>query len=151
MTRILIRIPWIRIGLAPLDPDSDLDPLWGKKLDPDPHWNQCGSETLVSQKVVISFLILDFFDFCIDFYHRSGSKSGTGMYYGSSSAMASSCGSGSKTLYFFPISCSSSRRSSPPSVNHYFLNCVRFKNAFRLHAALVCSERFFHCFFRTMK
>ncbi len=74
---------------ALVDPYSDLYPLWGKKLDPDPLWNLCGSETLSFQKVVISILILDFFDFYIPFYLRSGSKSGTGMYNDSSSAEAS--------------------------------------------------------------
>jgi hypothetical protein len=59
-----------------------------KKLDPDPLWNQCGSETLAFQKAVISLLILDFYDFWIPFYVRSGSKSGTGMYFDSSSAKA---------------------------------------------------------------
>ncbi len=32
-----------------LDPDADQDQHWGKLLnpDPDPHWDQCGSKTLV--------------------------------------------------------------------------------------------------------
>ncbi len=41
---------FISFGYKSLDPDSDLDPYWPKIHNPDPHWNQCGSTTLVPIK-----------------------------------------------------------------------------------------------------
>ncbi len=47
VTRIQIRNGMDLAWFGSLDPDPDLCPHWGKKLDPgpDPNWNQCGSET----------------------------------------------------------------------------------------------------------
>ncbi len=36
--------------------DADLDPHWPKILDPEPHWNQCGSTTLILLSINYNYL-----------------------------------------------------------------------------------------------
>jgi hypothetical protein len=87
--------------MAKCDQDLDLDPYKSTLV-----WLPGSGSVLRYPKhrfsrKLFGFFILHFYDFCIPFYVRSGSKSGTGMHYGSSSA----------TLDFIPIYSSSSCRS----------------------------------------